>query len=68
MFAAHLPQTVELKKRYDIWVERRNYSTDGQTGLWPDQASDMFAWMLTECRRTHPLGCTPVIVGHNIVG
>jgi hypothetical protein len=34
--------------------------------LWPEAAAALVAWVAQECARTHPRGCTPVFIGHNI--
>lgn len=33
---------------------------------WPGVAHDLIVWLHRECQRTHPHGCVPVFIGHNI--
>jgi len=33
---------------------------------WPVVATDLLRWLAKECAESHPGGCIPVFIGHNI--
>ena len=33
---------------------------------WPAVATEFVRWILSECLRSHPGGCRPVFIGHNV--